>query len=491
MHKVYLLLRNNKQTGPYSIDELLQQGLKPYDLVWEDGKSAAWRYPGEIETLKPYAPEAPETATVANLTRSNAIMEHSEYLPRETKVPEKVQNPAVNQLEARHIFVSMPGKAQTRQIPAPEPSVTREEINNKTVDPEASHIKTNTSFKESEVKSADTRYARTLNDVEEDYTNWVFNQSKKKNNYKKRKQVFQLSGIFAGCVIIFFIARTQFAGKENPTDSNLVSMSNTKPAKGADTAQDAHKDFQADDIEENGTGNLPPETSNHSNAVNKNVERTGKTTNADLSVTKRKAGYTPNSSVNTVKESKPSDYFTEKKPSRKINSQTGTKVPGTVPSRTTQKASKGSKIQEPDISSAPSAEVRQGNGRTSTRRDTYTPNGTNNSSPVSTERTEAIAENPPSALSASPDDLQISDNHTEDWMMGISGLKVTVRNKGAIPFKTASVEVLYYDENNRLLDKKTLVFNNIQPKGRVTLPAPDQKWADHVDYRLRQLIGGN
>ena len=76
-------------------------------------------------------------------------------------------------------------------------------------------------------------------------------------------------------------------------------------------------------------------------------------------------------------------------------------------------------------------------------------------------------------------------------MMGISGLKVTVRNKGAIPFKTASVEVLYYDENNRLLDKKTLVFNNIQPKGRVTLPAPDQKWADHVDYRLRQLIGGN
>lgn len=52
----YLLLRNNKETGPYSLDEIVQFGLKAYDLIWVNGKSAAWRYPGEIPELEPYAP---------------------------------------------------------------------------------------------------------------------------------------------------------------------------------------------------------------------------------------------------------------------------------------------------------------------------------------------------------------------------------------------------------------------------------------------------
>src|SRR5205809_3119014 len=52
----FLLLRNNKQTGPYSVEELEQMGLKAYDLIWVNGKSAAGRYPGEIDELKSFAP---------------------------------------------------------------------------------------------------------------------------------------------------------------------------------------------------------------------------------------------------------------------------------------------------------------------------------------------------------------------------------------------------------------------------------------------------
>ena len=54
MQKVYLLLRNNQQTGPHSFEELLELHLKPYDLIWVEGKSLGWRYPTEIETLKPF-----------------------------------------------------------------------------------------------------------------------------------------------------------------------------------------------------------------------------------------------------------------------------------------------------------------------------------------------------------------------------------------------------------------------------------------------------
>lgn len=52
----YLLLRSNKKSGPYSLQDLVNFGLKAYDLVWVEGKSASWRYPSELAELKPYAP---------------------------------------------------------------------------------------------------------------------------------------------------------------------------------------------------------------------------------------------------------------------------------------------------------------------------------------------------------------------------------------------------------------------------------------------------
>lgn len=58
--KQYRLLRDNKETGPYAAEELIQSGLKKYDLVWVEGKSAAWRYPCEIEAFKPYVPAVEE-----------------------------------------------------------------------------------------------------------------------------------------------------------------------------------------------------------------------------------------------------------------------------------------------------------------------------------------------------------------------------------------------------------------------------------------------
>ena len=56
----YLLLRDNKQSGPYTMEELVEKGLKAYDLVWLEGRSAAWRYPSEFDELKPHAPVVEE-----------------------------------------------------------------------------------------------------------------------------------------------------------------------------------------------------------------------------------------------------------------------------------------------------------------------------------------------------------------------------------------------------------------------------------------------
>jgi hypothetical protein len=51
MERVYLILRNNQQTGPFTIGELLQQQLKPSDMIWIEGKSTAWTYLSELELI--------------------------------------------------------------------------------------------------------------------------------------------------------------------------------------------------------------------------------------------------------------------------------------------------------------------------------------------------------------------------------------------------------------------------------------------------------
>lgn len=54
--RVYRLLRNNKEEGPFTAEELIQKNLRPHDLIWVDGRSAAWSYPGELAQFKNYAP---------------------------------------------------------------------------------------------------------------------------------------------------------------------------------------------------------------------------------------------------------------------------------------------------------------------------------------------------------------------------------------------------------------------------------------------------
>lgn len=47
----YLLLRDNIQSGPYSLEELKAAGIRSTDMLWIEGRSSAWRYVDEIEEL--------------------------------------------------------------------------------------------------------------------------------------------------------------------------------------------------------------------------------------------------------------------------------------------------------------------------------------------------------------------------------------------------------------------------------------------------------
>ena len=128
---MYLLLRNNKQSGPHSLDELKSMGLKAYDLVWLEGKSAAWRYPSELEELSSFAPAVEEqpfdrfykkaSPTVSVTASSTAEM------PVAVEVETQSQRSSPLSTGKRIIYVTMPaGKSPAGREPASRESTVRE-----------------------------------------------------------------------------------------------------------------------------------------------------------------------------------------------------------------------------------------------------------------------------------------------------------------------------------------------------------------------------
>jgi hypothetical protein len=121
----YLLLRDNKQTGPYTAEQLAAKGLKPYDLVWQEGRSAAWRYPSEIEELKPFAPVVEEQPydrfykkpgeQVAGLSSAaTQITTEQQPVAAAGNTESQPVNKKAEQTTGKHIYVTMPAsKAQT------------------------------------------------------------------------------------------------------------------------------------------------------------------------------------------------------------------------------------------------------------------------------------------------------------------------------------------------------------------------------------------
>ena len=81
MEKVYLVLRNNRESGPFTIGELLQQQLKPTDLVWIEGHSHSWSPVSSLKLIPSQdtdIPKIPETKAV-QVSLTNPVDSTSNY----------------------------------------------------------------------------------------------------------------------------------------------------------------------------------------------------------------------------------------------------------------------------------------------------------------------------------------------------------------------------------------------------------------------------
>ncbi|MBO9635396.1 MAG: DUF4339 domain-containing protein [Chitinophagaceae bacterium] len=127
----YLLLRDNKQTGPYTAEELAKKGLKPYDLVWLEGRSAAWRYPSEMEELRSFAPAVEEQPYDRFYKRSSSAQEHAIHaaeqagkLQQQIPAVEHTTEMTFTATAAGNSAAQTEGKVAVQPLPVDQPTQT-------------------------------------------------------------------------------------------------------------------------------------------------------------------------------------------------------------------------------------------------------------------------------------------------------------------------------------------------------------------------------
>ena len=190
----YLLLRNNKESGPFTFQQIQEINLKPYDLIWVDGKSAAWRYASEINELKDFAPQIEEQPydRFYKKVPENKEKHFFEEVEEKTMKAEKLfinENTKRPVMPSSKVYVSLPLSA-VKSKPAP-PDFMKSEINNEVQQEIAEIVPQKTLLTE--------KYSQPLEEIKKQYVE-KYLQRKNKN-----KSIVNIKKILPAILIMFFV----------------------------------------------------------------------------------------------------------------------------------------------------------------------------------------------------------------------------------------------------------------------------------------------
>jgi hypothetical protein len=460
MQKVYLLLRNNQKTGPYSLDELLQLQLKPFDLVWVEGRSAGWRYPGEIDSLKPYMADVPTPATPFEPI-ATAALEKETY-----KQPARAIQPS----QTKKVFVSMPGKPRPVYKPVEEEQPVQKtapvepglRMETQTISPYAPGY-----VPPPKEENIQTKYSRALNDVEDDYTKWIVQNRRKKKSLVNSKSLLLTALIIALSFGGYYFLKPSSNSviPSQVTTSAQTTATSDQPSASNET--NASPELNQPVVKQSGKKKAGKkiQTTKAVATVKENTIKNRMPVTQDHRVEKAVVVKGNNDEENVVVKEESKAKPVAETPTKEKKKKLGEVLKGIFSKKEKKPAEKTETVLE---------DPRPATNRQSQRReDSAAPAGDASSSQANVDIS---------------DQIDLTSNAPDNWMMGVKGLKITLRNRSSLPIQSAAVDVFYYDENNRTLEKKTLSFTNVSAKGKLTLAAPDNKWADHVDFKLGGVV---
>ncbi len=180
---LYRLLRNNKESGPFTALQLEQMGLKPYDLLWTEGKGAAWQYASEIPELKNFAPLVEEQPFDRFYKRKEALQtaQQPAVTGKKVKPRFRISNGQLIMVEPGNMEVANTGIIkETAQIKAPKEPVAVKQ-SNAASDWQDGYTQwqpqpqKKTIAKEEPVE-VETKYSESLDDLKKRYAEKVLNE---------------------------------------------------------------------------------------------------------------------------------------------------------------------------------------------------------------------------------------------------------------------------------------------------------------------------
>lgn len=207
----YLLLRDNKESGPHTVNDLVKLGLKAYDLVWVEGKSAAWRYPSEIEELKPYAPVAEEQPFDRFFKKNTEEKKETPPVPKvQSQYAPVAKEEEVKFTPKRSVFVTLPGQKTVKaEQPAPAPKPVNQAPTPSAVIDDIS-------------EEAQIKYSQPLDEIKEMYVKTL-----KQRKSKIARKSFLMTNLKRAAVIAGLICvgvLTGFIIKSKPGDKKNITL---------------------------------------------------------------------------------------------------------------------------------------------------------------------------------------------------------------------------------------------------------------------------
>jgi len=429
----YLLLRNNKESGPFSLDDLIKMGIKPYDLVWVNGKSAAWRYPSEVEELKMYAPVTEEQPYDRFYKRPNADQTVADIPQNEpvkigTQPQEKINNqPSItvtNETRVpaaaeKKVFVSLPEKPDTLQ----QPSIPAfNESKYRTYLPVTPALSSAIKPKE-ETPELEERFSQPLDEIKEMYVQTLAYRKKRLARKSVLKNNSLTIAVVLGVLAIgMFIGYTFSSGKEA-----IVSSSATHPASPVNNEADSQ--FVSDEpqqiITDAAENSLQANEKSKTASIGKN-ENAPATKNKNLQVT-----------------------FPAKD--------------GSYDSNTNQQAVAGV-ISDPVT----------GERKRVMRDETATGN-------------ELSAFKKTSIENIWQDVILKSSDYKTGPFGGVRDLHIVLTNKSSLPLDKVEVELKYIGMEKQVVKTQTMVFNDIAPGGQVRSEVPRSNRGISVDCSIKKI----
>lgn len=462
----YLLLRNNKESGPYSLEQLVELGLKAYDLVWVNGKSAAWRYPGEVEELKAFAPAVEEQPYDRFFKKPS---EQKETQPKKEE-PAPVQQKDNKYIPAKSVFVTLPGGQKKAVQPAqqpvkdPQPSydayrkyqpVTEEQKNGQEAQEPAQTI----TIKENPV-AAEVKYSQPLDEIKERYVKTLLDRKQRIAskaivlNWAKKAAV--VLAIVAVGVVIGFAMKGDKGNEKLAVNTEKATMPVTnEPVQQAPPAE-----------------TLPAET-NTTQPEAQLLQQEQQTTEAPTTTTikpleNKRLEENPELKKIVIEKKPATPLFEpqEKEPVFDFKNETS---PGVALNERTGERSK--KVRD-----------------YTTDQESFLP-----LTPKTTEeKAEKAEKEKPKAImknSSLAKQVSVSSNeYTKVAFGGIRNLQLTVTNDSKQTLDKVTVEVEYLKPSEQPLKTETINFRSVAPGGSMTIRMPDTNRGIKVNYRITNIV---